>query len=226
MQGKQFLLQSIINYLWFRVSSKSIFEINSKNTEVSIKKVDCPTDSWLIDTYLCNFYSLITTLDSMEKKKLWSSLNWPQIKTCTWLTLRNAENEKPWLLAEAFPDTYTPTHSPNSSHLDLLLSLHVLWSRTNTCYMFCEQLEARNQQWIHFFFPGVWDIHWIWGWEDIDWVLSKHRTIETIKLVINLLLLIPPAFWWNLSKLTVGWIRTVIKHDVNCWALNLYPSSI
>lgn len=112
MQGKQFLLQSIINYLWFRVSSKSIFEINSKNTEVSIKKVDCPTDSWLIDTYLCNFYSLITTLDSMEKKKLWSSLNWPQIKTCTWLTFRNAENEKPWLLAEAFPDTYTPTHSP------------------------------------------------------------------------------------------------------------------
>ena len=34
------------------------------------KKVDCPTDSWLIDTYLCSFYSLITTLDSMEKKKL------------------------------------------------------------------------------------------------------------------------------------------------------------
>lgn len=115
---------------------------------------------------------------------------------------------------------------PYSSHLDLLLSLHVLWSRTNTCYMFCEQLEARNQQWIHFFFPGVWDIHWIWGWEDIDWVLSKHRTIETIKLVISLLLLIPPAFWWNLGKLTAGWIRTVIKHDVNCWALNLYPSSI
>lgn len=88
--------------------------------------------------------------------------------------------------------------------------------------MFCEQLKARNQQWIHFFFPGVWDIHWIWGWEDIDWVLNKHRTVETIKLVINLLLLIPPASWWNLSKLTAGWIRTVIKHDVNCWALKLY----
>lgn len=223
-KGNQFVLTSIINYLWFRVSSKSIFETNSKDTKVSIKKIDCPPDSWLIDTYLCNFYSLIIALDSVEREKLWSTLNWPQIKTFIWLLFRNAENEKPWLFSEAFPDTYTPTHSPFIT--PLAYSYLCMYYKAEQILVTCSVSSWRpgtNNESISFsLVPGIYIE--FWGWGEIDWVLNKHRTIETIKLVIYLLLLIPPASWWKLSKLTAGWMWTVIKHDGNCWALKLYPS--
>lgn len=122
--GKQHLLRSSINWehsLIYRLeyfpthsdiqTQNPFFETNSNDTKVSVKKSDCPTNSWLIDTHLSNFYSLITALDSVERKKLWSTLNWSRIKTFIWLPFRNAKNEKLWLLSEAFPETDTPPHS-------------------------------------------------------------------------------------------------------------------
>lgn len=123
--------------MWFRVSSKSIFEINSKNTEVSIKKVDCPTDSWLIDTYLCNFYSLITTLDSMEKKSceaLWID---PKLKLVLGLHSGMQRMKNPGsLLKLSLTHTLPPTPLFITPWLTLIFAciiqnkylLHVLWA--------------------------------------------------------------------------------------------------
>lgn len=219
MQGKQFLLWSIINYLWFGVPSKSIFEINSKNTEVSIKKVDCPTDSWLIDTYLCNFYSLIIALDSVEKNKLWSTLNWPQLKLLLGLHSGMQRMKNPGsLLKLSLTHTLPPTPQSITPWFTLIFACiikqnkylsHVLWAT-----------ESQKPTMNSFLFP--WCLRYTLNLGMGSWVLNKHRTVETIKLVIDLLLLIPPASWWNLSKLAAGWVRRVIKHNVNCWALQLY----